>query len=115
MSEDNVVNLGLKDKEFFKESAGYQKKMKKPFYSHLITLTNHYPFTLDDKDADIDKPNTGDSTVDGYIQTAHYLDQALEQYVNDLKKEGLYDDSVIMIMVTIMVFLKIIIMQWKNY
>lgn len=97
MSEDNVVNLGLKDKEFFKESAGYQKKMKKPFYSHLITLTNHYPFTLDDKDADIDKPNTGDSTVDGYIQTAHYLDQALEQYVNDLKKEGLYDDSVIMI------------------
>ena len=26
MSEDNVVNLGLKDKEFFKESAGYQRK-----------------------------------------------------------------------------------------
>lgn len=46
---------------------------------------------------DIDKPNTGDSTVDGYIQTAHYLDQALEEYVTDLKKKGLYDDSVIMI------------------
>ncbi|MDU3979662.1 MAG: polyglycerol-phosphate lipoteichoic acid synthase LtaS, partial [Staphylococcus epidermidis] len=72
-------------------------KMKKPFYSHLITLTNHYPFTLDEEDASIDKPNTGDSTVDGYIQTAHYLDQALEEYITDLKKKGLYDNSVIMI------------------
>lgn len=97
MSDENVVNLGLKDKEFFKESANYQADMKSPFYSHLITLTNHYPFTLDEQDADIEKPNTGDSTVDGYIQTAHYLDQALEQYVNDLKKKGLYDNSVIMI------------------
>ena len=97
MSDDNVVNLGLKDKIFFKDSADYQAKMKKPFYSHLITLTNHYPFTLDEKDASIDKPNTGDSSVDGYIQTAHYLDQALEEYVTDLKKKGLYDDSVIMI------------------
>ena len=97
MSDDNIVNLGLKDKPFFKESAEYQSKMKGPFYSHLITLTNHYPFTLSEEDADIDKPNTGDSTVDGYIQTAHYLDQALEEYVTDLKKQGLYDDSVIMI------------------
>ncbi|MEB6609084.1 polyglycerol-phosphate lipoteichoic acid synthase LtaS [Staphylococcus borealis] len=97
MSDDNIVNLGLKDKPFFKESAEYQSKMKGPFYSHLITLTNHYPFTLSEEDADIDKPNTGDSTVDGYIQTAHYLDQALEEYITDLKKKGLYDDSVIMI------------------
>ncbi|MBC2997126.1 polyglycerol-phosphate lipoteichoic acid synthase LtaS [Staphylococcus epidermidis] len=97
MSDDNIVNLGLKDKPFFKASADYQSKMKKPFYSHLITLTNHYPFTLDEEDAYIDKPNTGDSTVDGYIQTAHYLDQALEEYITDLKKKGLYDNSVIMI------------------
>lgn len=97
MSDENVVNLGLKDKPFFKASVEYQSKMKQPFYSHLITLTNHYPFTLNSEDASIDKPNTGDSTVDGYIQTAHYLDQALEQYINDLKAKGLYDDSVIMI------------------
>lgn len=97
MSDDNIVNLGLKDKPFFKASADYQSKMKKPFYSHMITLTNHYPFTLDEKDASIDKPNTGDTTVDGYIQTAHYLDQALEEYITDLKKKGLYDNSVIII------------------
>ncbi|MDN8940751.1 glycerol phosphate lipoteichoic acid synthase, partial [Staphylococcus aureus] len=47
MSDKNVVNLVLKDKIFFNDSANYQAKMKSPFYSHFITLTNHYPFTLD--------------------------------------------------------------------
>ena len=97
MSPENQVNLGLKDKEFFKESADWLAKEKQPFYSHLITLTNHYPFTLDEKDATIEKSDTGNPTVDGYIQTARYMDEALEQFVNDLKAKGLYDDSIIMI------------------
>ncbi|MCT9928404.1 sulfatase-like hydrolase/transferase, partial [Enterococcus faecalis] len=81
----------------FKASANYQATMKSPFYSHLITLPNPHPFTLDEKDATIEKSHTGDATVDGYIQTARYLDEALEEYINDLKKKGLYDNSVIMI------------------
>lgn len=97
MSPENLENLGLKDKEFFKDSADYLSKEKKPFYSHLITLTNHYPFTLSEEDASIPPGNTGNSTVDGYIQTAHYLDQSVEQFINDLKKRGLYDDSVIIL------------------
>ncbi|MDK9865895.1 MULTISPECIES: polyglycerol-phosphate lipoteichoic acid synthase LtaS [Staphylococcus] len=97
MSEENLENLGLKDKEFFEESADYLAKEKEPFYSHLITLTNHYPFTVSPEDATIESPNTGDSTVDGYVQTARYLDESLEEFVNELKKKGLYDDSVIMI------------------
>ena len=31
MSDDNIVNLGLKDKPFFKASADYQSKMKSRF------------------------------------------------------------------------------------
>lgn len=95
MSPENLENLGLKDKEFFKESAEYLDKEKQPFYSHLITLTNHYPFTLSKEDASIPPGNTGNSTVDGYIQTARYLDESVEAFINDLKKRGLYDDSVI--------------------
>lgn len=97
MSPENLENLGLKDKVFFKEAADYLSKEKQPFYSHLITLTNHYPFTLSDEDATIAKGDTGNATVDGYIQTARYLDESLEQFIDDLKKRGLYDDSVIMI------------------
>ncbi|MBI5974031.1 polyglycerol-phosphate lipoteichoic acid synthase LtaS [Staphylococcus canis] len=97
MSPENQENLGLKDKEFFDESLNYLSEEKEPFYTHLITLTNHYPFTLSPEDASISKPNTGDTTVDGYVQTARYLDESLQQFINGLKERGLYDDSVIMI------------------
>ncbi|KAA1042421.1 polyglycerol-phosphate lipoteichoic acid synthase LtaS [Macrococcus equipercicus] len=97
MSPDNLENLGLKDKEFFKESIPYLKAEKQPFYTHLLTLTNHYPFTVSKKDATIASPNTGNPTVDGYIQTARYLDESIKQFITELKKEGLYDNSVIMI------------------
>lgn len=97
MSEKNLENLGLKDKEFFTESIPFLKQEKQPFYSHLITLTNHYPFTIDKSEATIDSPNTGNPTVDGYVQTARYLDEAVKQFITDLKKQGLYDKSVIVI------------------
>ncbi len=44
----------------------------------MITVTNHYPYDLDKKNQSIDKTDTGDKTVDGYVQTAHYLDEAIE-------------------------------------
>jgi lipoteichoic acid synthase len=97
MSQNNLINLGLKDKEFFNESMPMLKSLKQPFYAHLLTLTNHYPFILDERDASLAKGTTGDSTVDGYFQTARYLDESLEQFINDLKASGLYDDSIIMI------------------
>ena len=34
MSDDNIVNLGLKDKPFFKASADYQSKMKTVLLSY---------------------------------------------------------------------------------
>ncbi|MEK4801169.1 MULTISPECIES: LTA synthase family protein [Oceanobacillus] len=97
MSEDNVINYGLKDKPFFEESIKYLKEMKQPFYAHLMTLTNHHPFTINEEEATLAPAETNDKTVNNYFQTARYLDEALEQFFNDLKEAGLYDDSVIMI------------------
>src|SRR5690606_28114603 len=36
-------------------------------------------------------------TVNRYFQTARYMDEALEEFFNDLKEAGLYEDSIIMI------------------
>src|SRR5699024_10306490 len=52
---------------------------------------------IDDEDATIAPAETGDGSVDRYFQTARYLDESLEQFFNDLKESGLYDDSVILI------------------
>jgi len=97
MSEDKVINYGLKDKPFFEESTPLLKSMKQPFYAHLITLTNHHPYLIDKEEATIDPAETGDPSVDRYFQTARYLDESLKEFFADLKKNGLYDNSVIML------------------
>ena len=97
MSEDQVIGYGLKDKPFFKESMPILESLEEPFYAHFLSLTHHHPYLIDEEDATIDPAETGDGSVDRYFQTARYLDEALEQFFNDLKTAGLYDDSIIMI------------------
>ena len=83
------IGYGLKDKIFFSQSIKYIERLPQPFYLKLITVTNHYPYDLDKKNQSIAKTETGDETVDGYVQTAHYLDQAIGQLMRWLKKTGL--------------------------
>ncbi|MFB4167347.1 LTA synthase family protein [Virgibacillus sp. JSM 102003] len=97
MNKDNVINYGLKDKPFFKQSMSMLKSLEKPFYAHMMTLTHHHPYKISDKEASIKPANTGDPSVDRYFQTARYLDESLRQFFSDLKEAGLYKDSVIMI------------------
>ncbi|MFN2747805.1 MULTISPECIES: LTA synthase family protein [Bacillus] len=95
MSEDKTKNYGMKDKPFFKESMPLLKSLKQPFYTKFISLSNHFPFEMDEGDTDFPAGDTGDSVVDHYFQSAHYMDQALEQFFNDLKKAGLYDNTIV--------------------
>ena len=83
------IGYGLKDKIFFSQSIKYIERLPQPFYLKLITVTNHYPYDLDKKNQSIAKTETGDETVDGYVQTAHYLDQAVGQLMRWMKKTGL--------------------------
>ena len=97
MSEEQVIGYGLKDKPFFKESMPLLESLEEPFYAHFMTLTHHHPYLIDEEDATIDPAETNDGSVDRYFQTARYLDEALEQFFNDLKEADLYDDSIILI------------------
>ncbi|MCI2253399.1 LTA synthase family protein [Domibacillus sp. PGB-M46] len=97
MEGDRKINYGLKDKPFFEESIPMLQSMEQPFYAHLMTLTNHFPFVMDEGDATIEPAATGDGTVDRYFQTARYMDEALQSFFADLKKAGLYDNSMILI------------------
>ena len=97
MSEGQYIGYGKKDKPFFEESMPYLESLPEPFYAHLITLTHHHPYLIDDEDATIAPAETGDGSVDRYFQTARYLDEALEEFFGYLHESGLYDDSIIMI------------------
>lgn len=91
------IGYGLKDKIFLDQSIKYIERLPQPFYAKIITVTNHYPYELDKDNQTFPKTKTGDPTVDGYVQTAHYLDQAFGEFISYLKKSGLYNNSMIVV------------------
>ncbi len=97
MAPQNIKNFGMKDKPFFAESMPMLESLKQPFYTKFITLSNHFPYEIDPGDTDFPKGDFGDWAVDQYVQSANYMDQALQQFFDALKKDGLYDKTVIIL------------------
>ncbi len=95
-----TVGFGLTDEEFFKQSMDYLKELDNiddnPFYAFMITLTSHTPFKMPDEHKELDIREEHENTILGdYLQAIHYTDKTLGQFFESLKKEGLYEDTVI--------------------
>ncbi len=95
MTEENTKNYGLKDKPFFIESMPMLKSLPQPFYTKFLTLSNHFPFEMDPEDTDFPSGETGNEVVNQYFQSVHYMDEAIKQFFNDLKANGLYENTII--------------------
>lgn len=93
----NQTTYGLKDKLLFHDSVKYLEHLQQPFYVKFITVTNHFPYSLDKQNVSFKAANTGDSSVNNYFVTAHYLDQALKEFFAYLKKSGLAKKSIIVL------------------
>ncbi|MFJ7727574.1 LTA synthase family protein [Neobacillus sp. NPDC097160] len=91
------AEYGLMDKPFFEQSIPLLESLPQPFYTKFITVSNHYPYPINEEDATIAPAATGDKSVDGYFQTARYADEAMKQFFDYLKESGLYDHSIIIL------------------
>ncbi|CAN7234778.1 LTA synthase family protein [Rossellomorea arthrocnemi] len=98
VNNENSIGWGLKDQSFYEQSIPYLKELSQPFYSKFITLTNHFPFSLEQEDESIPEWTSNDGTVNRYFTTVRYEDEALKQFFERLKEEGLYENSVFIIM-----------------
>lgn len=95
IGEGEAVNWGMKDIPFMEQSAKHIGEMPQPFYSRLITLTNHYPFYLDEEDKMINEYDSNSGTLNRYFQTVRYMDEAVKKFFDELKAQGVYDNSII--------------------
>ena len=95
VTDENSVNWGLKDIPFFEQSAAHIAEMPQPFYTRMITLTNHFPFTLDPEDIMIPEYTSNSGTLNRYFQTVRYLDESVKEFFDDLKEQGVYENSII--------------------
>lgn len=116
---DETIGLGLSDKSFFRQSVNYIKDISrnhKNWYGTMIMLTNHTPFSYIGEHSDLDvsykyevvnpdtkevvtkKNNYLEGTVLGnYFKSVHYADEAIGELVKSLDKQGLLDNTVLII------------------
>ena len=113
---DEVIGLGLSDVSFFKQAVPKLKKISEEhnnYYGTFIMLTNHTPFSEVDKygefDVDIKEtiinengeeeiishPYMEDTKLGNYFKSAHYADYAIGVFLEELEKEGLLENTVI--------------------
>ncbi len=93
---DEIIGLGISDKSMFRQTIDILKKQENPFFSFIITLTNHHPYILPAEMEMIDLLDQDKGTAFGsYLETVAYTDAAIGQFIQQLKAEGLYDNTVI--------------------
>lgn len=97
VNEENSIGWGLKDLDFFDQSIEHLKSQPQPFYSKFITLTNHFPFELNEEDKMINEFTSNSRTLNRYFPTVRYQDEAVKNFITRLKEAGLYEDSIIII------------------
>lgn len=92
-----IEKVGL-DRAMFKKSLSVIGEMEQPFYAQLITLTMHQPYDSPKvKPTWISRSKQYSSQVKNYLETVHYFDSALGDFLAALKRIGRYDNSVIVI------------------
>jgi phosphoglycerol transferase MdoB-like AlkP superfamily enzyme len=91
------VGLGLSDKSFFNQSLEKLKGIKQPFYSFMVTLSSHYPYEDAKGYGDFDITGYEGTILGDYFKGIHYADEQLGMFLDKLEKEGLMDNSVIVL------------------
>lgn len=94
VTEENSINYGLKDIEFFQQSIPYLSELPEPYYAKFLTLTNHFPYLLDPEDRWISEPDTDQGMVNRYFTTVRYEDEAIKTFFNEIKGSEIYDNSI---------------------
>lgn len=94
VTPENSINYGIKDIPFFQQSIPYLKSLPKPYLAKFITLTNHFPFLLNEEDQMINLADTDEGVVNRYVTTVRYQDEAIKQFFQQLNKKGMYKDTI---------------------
>ncbi|MFF2911711.1 LTA synthase family protein [Paenibacillus sp. NPDC057934] len=99
--DEDVFFFGASDEVLYRKTAGKLKEMNEagqPFYSQIISMSAHHPFTIPAEKYRMKLPERYEGTFVGdYIRSQNYADEAFGQFVEELKASGVWDNSLIMI------------------
>lgn len=91
------VGLGLSDKSFLEQSVDKLKSFQQPYYSFLITLSSHFPYDDVEGYGNFDVGEYNNTLLGNYLKGIHYTDEQLGMFLDKLDKEGITQNSVIVL------------------
>jgi lipoteichoic acid synthase len=95
---DEIIGLGISDRSIFRQMAQIYKKETKPFFNFIISLSSHRPFVLPEKYQLLPLPEKMKNTSTGnYLESVHYFDDSLGYFIDQLKAEGIWDDTILVV------------------
>lgn len=94
---DSTIGLGLSDKSFLTQSIDKIKELQRPYYSFLITLSSHFPYDDQSGYGNFSVGKYENTLIGNYIRGIHYTDDAIGDFLDKLEKEGILDDSILVI------------------
>lgn len=100
--EQDPVFFGSSDDVLYDKTAGELARIHqeegKPFYAQIISMTAHHPYTIPVDKRKFPLPDSYEDTfVGNYILAQHYADEALGRFIEKLKSDGIWDDSLIVV------------------
>ena len=115
-TQDDVINLGINDKLFFKQAIPILENIENTnnnYMGTIITLSNHSPFNSIDKYGEFDFSDTFEvvdertgekeqmttnylegTAVGNYIHSAHYADLALGEFIDYINNSANFNDTI---------------------
>ncbi len=116
---DESIGLGLSDKSMFRQAIPMIKEINNKnskWMGEFLMLTNHTPFTDIERVSDykvdfkykkyneqtgmydeVSAPFLEGRKLGSYFKSVHYADEAIEQFLSDLDKEGMLDNAVVVL------------------
>lgn len=99
--EEDKVFFGSSDEVLYRKTSEELKAMNesgKPFYAQVISMSAHHPFTIPEEKFRMKLPEKYEGTMVGdYLRAQNYADYALGQFIDTLKANGVWEDSLIVV------------------
>ncbi|HSI65820.1 MAG TPA: LTA synthase family protein [Planococcus sp. (in: firmicutes)] len=98
---EDVIGIGPSDEVMFQKAmpvlrASHMKD--EPFYTQLVGLTSHHPFHMPEEQQQLSLPEDFQDSLTGeYLVSINYMDRIIHDFIEQLKEEGIYENSVIAI------------------
>lgn len=99
--DTEYINGFMSDEILYRQGIEKIKKYQNPFMSFIVSASSHTPFELeglqDRNKVRIDVGKYKGTYFGNYLEAVNYADYAFGELLEELKQEGLYDDTTILV------------------